>query len=93
MTTPKQATTLVERLMDEARGARWERQPPLTPAPENEVRSAEGPTWTLVVVRWKRGSEFHYEATASTRLKSTPLIVRVPETDASVMWTLSDQSS
>ena len=92
MTTPVEDTvTLIESIMTDVRQARWERPPPMASRGyANEVRQARGSTWWVLAVHWKQNSENHYEAVATSKLKNSPIVVRLPASDAAAVWAAAE---
>lgn len=92
MTTPIEgATTLVESILTDVRLAKWERLPPMeSRGHANEVRQARGTTWCVLAVHWKQNSEDHFEAVATSKLKNSPIVVRLPASDAAAAWAAAE---
>lgn len=90
MTLPIESTiTLLESIMNDAKHAKWSPLPPKPPV--HEAMEGHGPSWRLIVTRWKQENEYHYEGVALSKMKGA-LRSRLPADLAEQAWKYATQA-
>lgn len=85
------SVTLVESIMSDVRQAKWTRVP-WDPKRSNATAvEGTGPSWKTVVVRWKMNGVYHYDAGSRALVRNTPVVVRIPHSDAELAWKLAEE--